>query len=80
MPLLTTVPTTVAGVATLLEYAGSDAHEEWQSGDDEDRRETVLSYALRWRREELKAAAFNFVAHVGAALRKAMAAEEGGAA
>jgi len=67
LPLFITSPTTVAGIIALLEYVGSDVHEQWQG--EEDYRDTVLHYAMKWPCAERKAAAHRFVAHVGAALR-----------
>jgi hypothetical protein len=43
LPLFTTAPTTIAGVAALLEYVGADAQPHLQG--DEERVSTVLSYA-----------------------------------
>jgi hypothetical protein len=43
LPLFATEPTTIAGVAALLEYVGSDAHPTL--GSDGDEVPTVLSYA-----------------------------------
>ena len=46
LPLFTTEPTTIAGVAALLEYVGSDAHPTL--GSDGDEVPTVLSYSHGW--------------------------------
>jgi hypothetical protein len=67
LPLFVTSPTTIAGVAALLEYVGSDAHEQWQGGED---RVTVLSYAHGWTNSgEIVEAARTFPRRVGATLR-----------
>jgi hypothetical protein len=72
LPLLVTTPTTVAGVAALLEYVGSDAHEQWQG--DEDRVATVISYAHGWDNSgEIVEAARTFPRRVGATLRSLIA-------
>jgi hypothetical protein len=63
-----TSPTTIAGVAALLEYVGSDAHEQWHG--DEDRVATVLSYAHGWSNSgEIVEAARTFPRRIGATLR-----------
>jgi hypothetical protein len=69
LPLFTTAPTTIAGVAALLKYMGSDVHPSLQDEDDNGRSLTVLSYASDWSADALIDAVHRFPVHVAAALR-----------
>jgi hypothetical protein len=73
LPLFTTTPTTIAGVAALLEYVGSDVHPSLQDEDDTGRSLTVLSYASDWSADALIDAVHRFPVHVAAALRNIIA-------
>jgi hypothetical protein len=73
LPLFTTAPTTIAGVAALLEYVGSDVHPSLQDEDDNGRSLTVLSYASDWTADALIDAVHDFPVHVAAALRDIIA-------
>jgi hypothetical protein len=69
LPLFTTAPTTIAGVAALLAYVGSDVHPSLQDEDDNGRSLTVLSYASDWTADALIDAVHRFPVHVAASLR-----------
>jgi hypothetical protein len=72
LPLFVTSPTTIAGVGALLEYVGSDAHEQWQGDDDQ--VATVISYAHGWDNSaEIVEAARTFPRRIGATLRSLIA-------
>jgi hypothetical protein len=72
LPLFVTEPTTVAGVAALLEYVGSDAHEQWQDYRDDGLIYTVLSYASELT-HGLGEATRTFPRRIGATLRSLIA-------
>jgi hypothetical protein len=69
LPLFTTAPTTIAGVAALLEYVGSNVHPSLQGEDDNGRSLTVLSYASDWTADALIDAVHRFPVHVATAVR-----------
>ena len=67
LPLFTTTPTTIAGVAALLEYVGSDVHPCLLS---EPEGVTVLSYACGWESNpEMLEAVRTFPRRIGETLR-----------
>jgi hypothetical protein len=67
LPLLTVLPTTVAGVVALLDYVNSPAHRIWQCRRYYD--QTILDYARGYTSEAMKDAVAEFDAHVLTALR-----------
>jgi hypothetical protein len=68
LPLFTTDPTTIAGVATLLEYVGSDVHP--CLGTDHEDGTTTLSYAYGWEgNPEMVEATRTFPRRIGETLR-----------
>jgi hypothetical protein len=74
-PLFTTEPTTIAGVAALLEYVGSDLHP--CLGTDSEDGTTILSYAHGWEnRPDVVEAARTFPRRMGTILRNLIAQEE----
>jgi hypothetical protein len=63
LPLLTTKPTTLAGVVALLEYV--DTPRTYESEE-----QTILDYAREWSDERLSTAAEAFHANITVALRE----------
>jgi hypothetical protein len=73
LPLFTTRPTTLLGIAALLMYVTSEAHEICREDDGQ----TVIKYARGWKNDtELLAALKRFPQHVDDAFQ---AITEGGA-
>jgi hypothetical protein len=69
LPLFTTAPTTIAGVAALLGYVGSDAHP--CLGTEGTEVPTVLSYAYGWANNpEILELARTFPRRMGETLRR----------
>jgi hypothetical protein len=75
LPLLTTKPTTVAGVVALLEYVST---RHYLASEEEG--ETILEYAQGWTDELLHGSLKAFPAHIAAALREIALRAPGGAA
>jgi hypothetical protein len=73
LPLFTTEPTTIAGVAALLEYVGSVVHP--CLGTDHEEGTTILSYASRWDGSpEMLEATRTIPRRMGETLRRLIAA------
>jgi hypothetical protein len=68
LPLYTTMPTTLAGTAALIEYVYSNAHEQWWRYCEHP--VTVIEYSSGFQKwHELLAAVERFPLHIVASLR-----------